>query len=272
MKKLVFLLCVLAVLPAFAVGRSTIGAQRPGARAIILPSAQLHSGIKSSAGVENATGVVAVVDDAPQPAPINRDAERMACVRNNIGMNNTFVWAARDSNTSSYATMVEDVEHPENNVCFVLVGMRSQDSRINVSDIQPQYFEWGENITCGSWVDEAKMEARILDAKKSARTWGTIGGAVGGAGIGVGAMELFGNKLIGGAVQGQKNEDLSSVQLIASQAEVFKDENNARYGYFVELVEELKEFCGKSENANNQDCKNDKYANLIKWYDGYYKK
>jgi len=258
------------VLPAFAVGRSTIGAQRPGARAIILPSAQLHSGIKSSAGVENATGVVAVVDDAPQPAPINRDAERMACVRNNIGMNNTFVWAARDSNTSSYATMVEDVEHPENNVCFVLVGMRSQDSRINVSDIQPQYFEWGENITCGSWVDEAKMEARILDAKKTARTLGTIGGAVGGAGIGVGAMELFGNKLLANAgvksVGGQ--EELSGVNLIASQAAVFKEKHSTDYDYFLTLVGELKEFCGKSENEENENCRDVKYANLIKWYDG----
>ena len=54
-----------------------------------------------------------------------------------------------------------------------------------------------------------------LDARKSGRTWATVGGAVGGAGLGVGIMELFGNRLIGGKVMGQKS--LDEVELLYSQ-------------------------------------------------------
>lgn len=139
-----------------------------------------------------------------EPAKDMREKEREACIRNNIGVGNTFVWASRYSDINNYATMVEDTENPENNTCFVLVGLKSADSRIDLSDILGKYFEMGRTITCGSWVDESLIEKRILDAKKKARTWATVGGAVGGAALGVGSMELFGNKLIGGAVQGQK--------------------------------------------------------------------
>ena len=100
--------------------------------------------------------------------------------------------------------MIEDVENPENNTCFVLVGIRSSDSKIDLSDLPSKYFEMGKNITCGSWVDEDKIEQRILDAKKKNRTLATVGGALGGAALGVGSMELFGNRLIGGELMGQK--------------------------------------------------------------------
>ena len=65
-------------------------------------------------------GVVAAESDDE----INRDAERLACVSNNIGVGNTFVWASKYSNTSNYSTMVEDTENPENNVCWVRVELR----------------------------------------------------------------------------------------------------------------------------------------------------
>ena len=145
-------------------------------------------------------------DDTPdeQPEIDMREKERAACINNNIGIGNTFVWASRYSDINNYATMVEDVEQPENNTCFVLVDLKSADSRIDLSDIKGKYFEMGRNITCGSWVDESDIEKRILDAKKKNRTLATIGGAVGGAALGVGSMELFGNRLIGGALMGQK--------------------------------------------------------------------
>lgn len=127
---------------------------------------------------------------------------RDICLNNNIGIGNTFVWAARNSNIDNYSFMVEDVKDPKNNTCFVKVSVNSTDSAIDLSDIKSKYFEMGKNIVCASWVDENLLEKRILDAKKSARTWATVGGVVGGAAVGVGAMELFGNKLIGGAVQG----------------------------------------------------------------------
>lgn len=145
-------------------------------------------------------------DDTPDEEPVidMREKERLACLSNNIGIGNTFVWASRYSDINNYATMVEDVEQPENNTCFVLVDLKSADSRIDLSDIKGKYFEMGRDITCGSWVDENDIEKRILDAKKKNRTLATIGGAVGGAALGVGSMELFGNRLIGGAVMGQK--------------------------------------------------------------------
>lgn len=172
-----------------------------------------------------------------------REKEKGACIANNIGIGNTFVWASRYSNINNYSTMVEDIENPENNTCFVRVELKSNDSKIGVSDVPSKYFEWGQNITCGSWADYDVLKKRILDAKKSARTWATVGGAVGGAAVGVGAMELFGNKMIGGAVQGQKA--LEGTQLLRSQLAVLKKDNEAEYRKFVNNLKVLKAECNK---------------------------
>ncbi len=261
------LLCV-CVMPAFGAGRSMVANERAASRTVIAPG-KFNSSLKNNTGLvsgivatnTNDANRVAVVDDDPQPAKDNRAKERLACISNNIGVGNTFVWASRNSNTSNYASMVEDTENPENNVCFVLVGMRSDDSRINVSDIQPRYFELGQNITCGSWIDDAKMQARILDAKKTARTLGTIGGAVGGAGVGVGAMELFGNKLIGGAVMGQQQYEKNTTGWFVAKANELKQENKEDYNKFVEYVEDLKKECGKP--SPDQKCNDEKYKALL---------
>ncbi len=179
----------------------------------------------------------------------NRAAERMACLNNNIGVGNTFVWASRYSNTGDYATMLEDTENPENNVCFVKVALKSSDSRISLADIPARYFQWGETINCGSWVDESTLEQRILDAKKSGRTWATVGGAVGGAAVGVGSMELFGNRLIGGKVQGQKDESLSSTELLRSQLLTMKNNKDMRYQTYLDDLQKLKTACEKLKAA-----------------------
>jgi len=183
-----------------------------------------------------------------------REHERTACMSNNIGVGNTFVWASRTSNFGNYASMIEDTDNPENNVCFVRVELKSNDSRINVSDFGGRYFEMGQRITCGSWADEEKLKNRILDAKSSARTWATIGGAVGGAAVGVGSMELFGNKLIGGAVQGQKalNED----DLFESQLLVLKKDNKSQYQKIINELKIVKEECDKVKNDTTkpEDC------------------
>ena len=172
-----------------------------------------------------------------------REKERNACMSNNVGMGNTFVWASRYSNLNNYSTMIEDVEEPENNVCFVKVDIKSNDSKIDVSDIPSKYFEMGRSITCGTWANEETLRQRILDAKKTARVWGTVGGVVGGAGIGVGAMELFGNKAIGGKVMGQKA--LEGEQLLRSQLAVLKNENASEYNRFVSQLKTLKAECSK---------------------------
>jgi hypothetical protein len=170
-----------------------------------------------------------------------RDKEKQACINNNIGAGNTFVWASRYSNTNNYVSMVEDLENPENNVCFVRVELKSSDSKVSVSDIPAVYYEMGRTITCGTWADAKKLEDRILDSKKSARTWGTVAGVVGGAGLGVGAMELFGNKLIGGSVEGQKG--LSADELLRSQLLVMKQNKDPKYDEYRRSLQALKDAC-----------------------------
>ena len=147
--------------------------------------------------------------------------------------------------------MIEDVDNPENNTCFVNVSVKSNDSRIDLSNIRGRYYEMGRNITCGAWVDEDMIEKRILDAKKNARTWATVGGAVGGATIGVASMELFGNKLIGGAVEGQKDENLSSKEVLRSQILAMKSNNKSQYDEMMNKLGNLKKLCAEWEGDVN---------------------
>lgn len=185
-----------------------------------------------------------------------REREKAACINNNIGVGATFVWASRYSNVASYSSMVEDLENPENNVCFVKVELKSDDTRINLSDIPTKYFVMGEGITCGAWANEESLKSKILDAKKKGRTWATVGGVVGGAGIGVGAMELFGNKLIGGAVEGQAA--LSGTELLCSQMKVLKQEKSSKYYDIVDALKNLKKYCEETDWPNGEmpaECK-----------------
>ena len=204
---------------------------------------------KSSVRVEPiTTPSVPVVD--------NREKEKAACINNNIGFGNTFVWASRYSNSGSYSSMVEDIEEPENNICFVKVELKSNDSNINVADIPSRYFQMGSNIVCGEWADQELLRQRILDAKKKTRVWASVGGAVGGAGIGVGAMELFGNRLIGGKLEGQK--DLSENERLLSHLLVLKRDKDPQYNSFIDALTVLKEECKKIENNGGilpEECK-----------------
>lgn len=237
---------------------------------ISMNSKMVMAGAPRSASVNQINGYTinnTTTNVAPAPAVIEetpkkdmREAERNACINNNIGIGNTFVWASKYSNTASYSTMVEDVDNPENNVCFVRVELKSDDSKISVSDVQSKYFMWGENITCGSWANEDTMRQRILDAKKGARVGGIIASTVGGVGLGVGAMELFGNKLIGGKVEGQKS--LSETELYRSQLLALKDKDSSKYNRYVSALHELKAACENSavKDQIKTDC--EKYRDL----------
>lgn len=209
---------------------------------------------------------LAVTPEVMQPAEKvdMREAEKAACIGNNVGVGNTFVWASRYSNTNNYASMVEDVENPENNVCFVKVALKSNDPRITVDDIPTQYFDWGRTITCGSWADADMLKQRILDAKKKNRTLATVGAAVGGAGLGVGIMELGGNKLIGGKVMGQKNENLSEAQVLRSQMLTLKNKGSAEYSKYVEHLKTLKDMCTSEAREDEEIAKMcDEYSSLF---------
>lgn len=191
-----------------------------------------------------------------------RDAEKNACINNNIGVGNTFVWASRYSDTSNYASMVEDIETPENNVCFVRVELKSDDeSRISVADFGPKYFVWGQEIECGSWANRNELEKRILDAKKGNRVAGIVASSVGGAGLGVGIMELFGNRLIGGRVEGQK--DMSGPVLLKSQLLTLKEKGQMQdYNDYVTSLKIIKKACdATSNNVDGFDCV--EYSSLL---------
>ena len=96
------------------------------------------------------------------------------------------------------------------------------------------------------------MEERILDAKKKGRVWATVGGAVGGAAVGVGVMELFGNKMIGGKVEGQKNKKLTDTEKLRSQLLVLKKDNDPRFNSFMTDLRKLRDACDSVQNKNEE--------------------
>lgn len=267
MKYYTSLLMVMAVCASASAAsparHSTVAGHVAAAPRMVTLSKSALDAKKASVKIDAGTQPVAVASEEVVAVEQKdmREKERTACMSNNIGIGNTFVWASKFSDISNYASMVEDTENPDNNVCFVRVELKSNDAKINISDMQGRYFEMGENITCGSWVDEAKLEKRILDAKKTARTLGTIAGAVGGAGIGVGAMELFGNKMIGGAVQGQKG--LSGTELYRSQLLVLKEKDPTAYKNAVDNLKKIKEICGQEANKSLDECTRYDYETLL---------
>ncbi len=262
MKKMIFVLAIM--LMSGAVGAAERGAAQ---RVAISPRTTVttafitqQSSLKWDKPNLGTNGVVAAESDDE----INRDAERLACISNNIGVGNTFVWASKYSNTSNYSTMVEDTENPENNVCWVRVELRSNDAKIDLSDVPGKYFQMGTNIECGAWADADMIEKRILDAKKSARTWATVAGSVGGAGIGVGAMELFGNRALSNinglqGLQGQKG--MSQDELFILQLKELKTSDKNRYDEIVATLKALKNACDSA--SGNADCAKIKYNDIL---------
>lgn len=265
MKKLTFfIIFCCAVFPALAAVQEN-QARRSVASQMVMSAPRATAStndISAIAGVDKSS-----VRVEPSPQQItgavvnNRDKEKEVCINSNIGIGDTFVWASRYSNSNNYATMVEDVENPDNNVCFAKVSIKSNDSKINVSDIPSRYFELGQIVTCGEWADEDALRQRILDAKKTARTWATVGGVVGGAGIGVGAMELFGNTLIGGKVEGQ--EDLTTDEKLLSHLLVLKRDKDPQYYDFVTALKTLKTECEKIEDNVPSECSKYNYEYLL---------
>lgn len=206
--------------------------------------------------------VAAATDTAkPDAGKTQKQKEKEICLSNNIGVGNTFVWASRYRNTNNYATMLEDTEEPDNNVCFVKVEVKSSDAKIKTDDLETKYFPMGADITCGSWIDEEMLRQRIMDSKKDARTWATVGAVVGGAGIGVGAMELFGNKLIGGKVEGQKAKNLDEIDVMRSKMLAAKD--SRIYNDFVDELKNLKDICENSGWGSEKPELCDRYMALL---------
>lgn len=253
----------LVVLSMVSMGAFAANTGRPAMSNKIMAAPRYTASVNQLNGVSvvnNAvTSVTPVVEEKPEIDM--REAERNACINNNIGIGNTFVWASRYSNTSNYASMVEDTANPQNNVCFVRVELKSDDeSRISVADIAPKYFMWGEDIECGSWANQKEMEKRILEARKGARIGGIVASTVGGVGLGVGAMELFGNKLIDGKVQGQKSTKMKESELYRSLLLTYKNNNNPQYNTICKALKVMQEAKEAGQTVKDYD----KYADLMK--------
>ena len=88
-------------------------------------------------------------------------------------------------------------------------------------------------------------------------------GAVGGAAVGVGAMELFGNSLIKGAVEGQK--DLEGLELLESQLAVLRKDNETEYNRFIKYLGDLKCACDVWPDASKKPaaCTEYEYAFVL---------
>ncbi len=262
MNKLLTFIAVMAVIaPGFAMsarstGASTsrVGASRSGH--IVLSPSQIQIGSTPIVYDDEEEGL----DDELLE---ELEAAKEACLANNVGIGNVFVWAAIDSDTSSYYSMVEDTENPENNTCFVRVELDTSNAKVDLSDIEPVYYEMGRNITCGEWADEEDLEQRILKAGKSTRGWAIAGAAIGGAGIGVGAMELFGNELIGGKVEGQNNKNLSDEQVLASQILELKRKDSNQYNQSLGILKSLAAECAKTWPTGKPEQCNIDYNSVI---------
>ena len=214
---------------------------------------EISTVVASDVATEVAPALAVTPEEMLPAQKDNRETEKQACIGNNVGFGNTFVWASRYSNLNNYSTMVEDVNFPDNNTCFVKVELKTLDERIEIDDIQPKYYEWNRNIVCGDWVDSEMLRQRILDAKKKNRTWATVAGAVGGAGVGVGAMELFGNRWIGGNVMGQKQFENGSAQQLRSRILALKGKDDAQYKKWEIALKELQDACKDLTDKNKLD-------------------
>lgn len=236
-----------------------------GSLVIIAPSIAAQQGADRRTDRIGTMGVVmaahnpvrAVGSATQKPATITtqvidmREAEKDACTSRNVGMGNIFVWASKNNN-GSYESMVEDLKKPENNFCFVRVTLKSKNPKITINE-SSKYFTIGGNSTCGNWVNEEKIKQQILDSKKSDRVGGTIAGVVGGAVVGVGTMELIGNKAIGGKVEGQKSltdEELLRSQMLAAGKENEWKKYEGSKKEIVRLCDELRNLGGTAPECD----------------------
>ena len=104
--------------PATGRGRASMSNQMMATPRAVASKNQLSGIAYQSGTVATPDDKLAVTPDEMKPAEKDkREREKRACLQNNIGIGNTFVWASRYSNLGSYSTMIEDVEEPKNQCC-----------------------------------------------------------------------------------------------------------------------------------------------------------
>ena len=77
-------------------------------------------------------------------------------------------------------------------------------------------------------------------------------------------MELFGNRLIGGSVMGQKQKDLSADEQLVMQLRALKNQNRSEFDQIMNALETLKEECDAWQGDNKpSECNNYNYDYLL---------
>ena len=197
-----------------------------------------------------------LTDTSKETWELDINGRKAACL-----MNSGNVWASR-LNSNPFGVPVggsalrEDA-NPNNNVCFSVVAVSSKDIPNMGRFFPPRYFQQGSAIECGSWLDEASLDAAILDAKKNPRIAGTIAAAVVGAGVGFGLTEIIGQNIKGGktAFMGQKG--LEGNEQLVALLKTLKKDNEAQWKTYTKTLTELAEMCLEFKKAGQEpeDCK-----------------
>lgn len=253
MKHLLYVFMAMIVCaPAFSAAPAS-QARRSVSAKMVAPAGRMTSSVNKlhplqTSSVRVTSNISAEEDEEDDDAAAERELARAACEANNIGAMNTFVWASRNSNTANYSTMIEDIENPENNACFALVTVTSNDPKIDLSGVPSKYFEMGRSVVCGDWADGDDIEKRILKAKKTTRALATTGAVVGGIGLGVGAMEAFGNKLLGKSISEVEGQAaMSDMELLRSQLLTMKQKGKTdEYEKIIGYMQTINTACSDS--------------------------
>ena len=175
--------------------------------------------------------------------------DKEACLLRAKILPDTFVWAARNSNSTNYASLIEDITNPQNNICYVKISVHNSDDRVETKDIPTRYFPMGQTVTCGGWLDNDDLKERVLVATKKQRVLGTVAttliGAGAGVGISEGAMAIAANQGSDSKLMGQRA--LDATDLIISHIKKLQHDNIAEYNRILDAMRKLDEACDSEE-------------------------
>jgi hypothetical protein len=192
------------------------------------------------------------------------DAARNACL-------STYgnVWASKFNSTPggvpATTPMAEDPD-PNNNVCFAVVSVKSDEIKNLGRFFPPRYFQTGVSLECGSWLDTAALDEAILDSKKGARTGWTIAASVVGAGAGFGLSDLLGQKVIKRGFNGQYDLDDKTKEFYIAMKKDTKHGNDKKLEEYARAYKALGDACGwkpndaKSQGTETEYCKHGQAA------------
>lgn len=141
------------------------------------------------------TQVPEINETTETTATVEIDLDALANEARNNCMMAGNVWAAKSfamPGGVQAGTVMTESPNPQDNTCFSSVSMKSGDIKDMGRFFPARYFENGQTVECGSWINTDDLDAAILDATKGKRIAGTIAASVGGLAIGATAADLIG--------------------------------------------------------------------------------